>query len=480
MFYIKKFTRNNKALLLVFFLALLLRFIGIAHGYPFVFNIDEPTVIRSTLSLRFTPFIDHFDWPHFNYYFNYLFYFVFIKFRALLQLLGLQNLIQSVLPVIWSDPFIFYLISRIISALFGALTVFPIYLLSLEVFNDKKTALFSAIFISVIPFHVYFSHFALQDGLMLFALSIAIYFAYIGVLRNTLKYYLLSGLFFGLSVGIKYNAVLFLVMIPAFALEKFLINKKDFVLMFKNSVFLGLVAGLTFIITTFSLIFKWSIFWSYEYGKGILWQLESNVVPVESSEYVGSLIENIKEFNTDLGTFGLVVILIGILCVFLRKRTIGVYSMLIISVLYFLYVSRFARSPSHYFLPIYVFLPIFAGYAYLHVKAHYKKVLLVGVFFMFILSFWASYKFTRVNTKTEVLSKYIESHKGRLYFKGEGFDSANAINNLGIMKYDESDYLTSNDLLISAIELKDDKIRLVDYISNRNRYGGIVYVYTGN
>lgn len=480
MFYIKKFIQSNKILLILFGLALFLRFLGITQGDPYVFSIDEPTVIRTTLSLRFNPFIDHFDWPHFNYYFNYLFYFVFIKFRALLQLAGLKPSIEGFLPVLWNDPFIFYVISRIIVGIIGALTVFPIYYLGVEIFKNKKAALFSAFFISVIPFHVYFSHYALQDESMLFWLSLAIYFGYIGILHNKARSYLLSGLFFGLAVGTKYNAILFMAMIPAFAIEKYIGDKKDFVLMFRNSIWLGLIAGITFVVTSYSLIFKWSTFWSYEYGKGILWQLKYNVVAVKSSKYINSLINNIFDFNHDLSTFGVVIILIGIFFIIKKKKDIGTISMLIVSVTYFLYVSRFARSPSHYYLPIYVFLPIFAGYAYLYIKEKYRVLLIIGILGMFVVSFWSSIKFTKINTKTEAVLEYNESYKGRLYYRGEGFSSMNLINNLGIMKYQEIDVLTSNNILISETEIKDDRLKQVDYISSKNRYGGPVYVYTGN
>src|SRR3989344_5783556 len=272
MFYIKRFIQNNKKLSLILLLALALRLIGISHGYPFIFNIDEPTVVRSTLSLRFTPFIDHFDWPHFNYYLNYFFYFIFIKLRSLIQIL--------------------YLISMILSAVFGALTVLPVYFLTLEISKNKKSALFAAIFMSVIPFHAYFSHFALQDGVMLFWLSCAIYFSYIGILQNNLKSYLLSGLFFGLAVGTKYNAILFMAMVPAFSIEKYLSNRKDFLLMLKNGIYLSSVSGITFVLTSYSLLFKWAIFWSEEYGKGILWQLKYNVVALPLVKYPQALIEN--------------------------------------------------------------------------------------------------------------------------------------------------------------------------------------------
>src|SRR3989338_2870028 len=480
MFYIKRFIQNNKKLSLILLLALALRLIGIFHGYPFIFNIDEPTVVRSTLSLRFTPFIDHFDWPHFNYYLNYFFYFIFIKLRSLIQILNLRSMVEGFFPVIWSDPFIFYLISRILSAVFGALTVLPVYFLTLEISKNKKSALFAAIFMSVIPFHAYFSHFALQDGVMLFWLSCAIYFSYIGVLQNNLKSYLLSGLFFGLAVGTKYNAILFMAMVPAFSIEKYLSNRKDFLLMLKNGIYLSLVSGIIFVLTSYSLLFKWAIFWSEEYGKGILWQLKYNVVALPLVKYPQALIENIKELSQDFSLFGLAIIVSGVILILRSKKTIGVVSMILASALYFLYVSRFARSPSHYFLPMYAFLPIFAGFSISYLNKNIKILMCLFVTLMFFTTFCVSYKFTFLNSKTEAINKYAEIYEKKIYYKGEGLDSANGINNIGMKKYNDDIVLTSDNILISEIEIKSDKIKQVEYIGSKNRYGNPIYVYTGN
>lgn len=480
MYYIIRFILSNKELCLIFLLALILRLIGITHGYPFIYNIDEPALVRSTLGLNFTPLIDHFDWPHFNYYFNYFFYFIFIKARALIQILNLRPVVEGLLPIIWNDPFIFYLISRILSAILGAVTVVPIYFLTLEISKNSKSAYLAGLFMSVIPFHSYYSHFALQDGIMLFWISCGVYFSYIGVIRNNLKSYLLSGLFFGLAVGTKYNAILFMAMVPAFSIEKYLSDRKDFFQMFKNGIYLSIVSGITFVLTTYSLIFKWSIFWSEEFGKGMLWQLKYNVIALPFSEYPQAIIENIKELSQDFSIFGLAIIVLGVINILRSKKSIGVTSMILASTIYFLYVSRFNRSPSHYFLPIYLFLPIFASYAFLFNSKKMNFLLYLLLFSMFITTFWSTIKFIRLNTKTEAINKYAETYKNKIYYNGEGLDSANGINNIGMKKYNDDIVLTSDNILISEIEIKSDKIKQVEYIDSKNRYGNSIYVYTGN
>jgi 4-amino-4-deoxy-L-arabinose transferase-like glycosyltransferase len=55
--------------------------------------------------------------------------------------------------------------TRLPSALAGAITVWLIYLLAKEIFNDKKVALVAALFLSISPFHVVFSRGA-TDGIV--------------------------------------------------------------------------------------------------------------------------------------------------------------------------------------------------------------------------------------------------------------------------------------------------------------------------
>ena len=102
------------------------------------------------------------------------------------------------------------------------------------------------------------------------------------------------------------------------------------------------------------------------------------------------------------------------------------------------------------------------------------------LFLMFLVTFWASYKFTVLNSRTEAINKYAEVYKNKIYFKGEGLDAANGINNIGMKKYKDDIQLSSDSILISEIEIKSDKIKQVEYIGSKNRYGNPIYVYMGN
>src|SRR3989344_7334713 len=91
--------RQNKELALLVVFAFFIRLVGVSHSLPFVYNVDEPTVVRSTIMLRDSLNPGHFDWPHFYYYINGVFYIVFVFIRSILEVFSLQNIFLY----LWQD-----------------------------------------------------------------------------------------------------------------------------------------------------------------------------------------------------------------------------------------------------------------------------------------------------------------------------------------------------------------------------------------
>ncbi len=98
------------------------------------------------------------------------------------------------------------IILRIISALYGAFSVYITYLIGRKIF-DEKTALLSSFFLTFTFFHILLGHTALLDPQMGFLSLVAFYF--ILKIFETRKYshYIFAGLFTGLSIASKYNAI---------------------------------------------------------------------------------------------------------------------------------------------------------------------------------------------------------------------------------------------------------------------------------
>lgn len=105
---------------------------------------------------------------------------------------------------IWLISFSFYLFGpvawslRLVSAIFGILTILALYLLAKEMF-DKKIALASSFFLAVSFWHVNFSRIGFRAVLVPFLLCFSFYFLWRAWRRNKFWDYVWSGIFFGLG-----------------------------------------------------------------------------------------------------------------------------------------------------------------------------------------------------------------------------------------------------------------------------------------
>ncbi len=110
---------------------------------------------------------------------------------------------------------------RLVSAVFGTLTVVLVFFLAKRWYTEKE-AFIASMLIAVMPLHVAFSRFAFIDTMVAFFTLMSIY------LVESRKY-LLSGLVFGLAFLAKYNAVVVWVLYWAYLFLRgvFLKDKKE-------------------------------------------------------------------------------------------------------------------------------------------------------------------------------------------------------------------------------------------------------------
>lgn len=100
-----------------------------------------------------------------------------------------------------------YLGWRFFSAVFGALSVAVLFLLTEKLFN-LRTALIAAFLLSIDFLHLVLSRMAMTDIYLLFFLLAGFYFFALSVKNENSKGILLAGTFFGLSLAIKLSALL--------------------------------------------------------------------------------------------------------------------------------------------------------------------------------------------------------------------------------------------------------------------------------
>lgn len=207
-----KFYKNYKKLIWILIVAWLVRMIGIWHGLPDVYSVDEPALLNSIFGLRFDKNPHHFDWPHFHFYLSYVIFGIFYKARIGWQIWGWKPFLENLYPILWQDPAPYYLVIRSLNATLGALTVLPIYLASKKLFSEKVAVLAAIIFVFA-PFHVDNSHFATIDVPSAFWAAWVIYFSAKILFEGKLKDYILAGLFLGIAASTKYHAGFYALMI---------------------------------------------------------------------------------------------------------------------------------------------------------------------------------------------------------------------------------------------------------------------------
>jgi len=105
---VRNLCRINPWLFGILLFALIIRLVGIDHGFPYIYHPDEPAVVRSALGIRFDPNPHHFDWPHLYFYINYFIYMVFAKLRDLVTNAGLNPQVSQLVPLFYNDNLVFY------------------------------------------------------------------------------------------------------------------------------------------------------------------------------------------------------------------------------------------------------------------------------------------------------------------------------------------------------------------------------------
>jgi 4-amino-4-deoxy-L-arabinose transferase-like glycosyltransferase len=361
---------NNFFLPLILALALSLRLMGITHGFPFILHPDEPTVIRTALSLRFYPNPGHFDWPHLFIYINYFAYLFFGQFRRLMELLDLKELIVTFLPVFWNDKLIFYLITRCIAAFLGALTVVPVYLTARDNLG-KRVGIIAALTFAVIPFHVWHSHYSLIDVPMLFFAAWGVFFMTWIIRRRDPNDYSGAGFYIGLASSTKYNAALNAFILPIAHLFRIITSKEH--LLDKKAFGYLILSAFTFAIgflmgTPYALL-DYQTFLRTDGPKGALWQF-TNVGSVDLVERPGRFVsEMLYRISDDTGYTVLIgFFLTGVLLIYRALRKVHkvedpVLLFLFTSGLFLLlYVSGVKHNRSHYYFIAYPYLVVCFSY----------------------------------------------------------------------------------------------------------------------
>jgi tetratricopeptide (TPR) repeat protein len=188
---------------------LVLRFWSLGFGLPNHFRPDEDMVVLPSLGMVG----GNLD-PH-DYTYPTLYKYILVLIYRVCMALGLgaqgyDNAWQYAAYGFFVDGSFFFLVARVVSAVFGVLTIMAIYRVG-ELAYGRWVGGACAWFLSVSVLHVRDSHFGVTDissvALLLFGLVYCVHIAQ----RGALKDYVYAGVFVGLAASAKYGAVLGLV-----------------------------------------------------------------------------------------------------------------------------------------------------------------------------------------------------------------------------------------------------------------------------
>ncbi len=186
---------GTSLLLLILAIALSLRLTGIGFGLPLRLHPDEWSQVLPALSI-----FDGNLHPRFFYYPSFTVYFYFIIFKSA----------SIILPGVFhftASNASFWLLARIVSALFSTASVFAAYKLCEKIY-DEKTGLVAAFLMAIFPLSVRHSHFAIVDIPMTFFVLVSLYFMCAGKEGKTnFKSLIMAGVFCGFAASAKYSAL---------------------------------------------------------------------------------------------------------------------------------------------------------------------------------------------------------------------------------------------------------------------------------
>lgn len=126
-------------------------------------------------------------------------------------------------------------------AIFGILTVFLMYKITREFF-DFKTAIFSASLYTVSPLVIAYSRSSWNPNLMPFFSLLTMYYLYKGVIKNSFKFLILSGIFLGVLFELHYISVFLGVSVFIYLIFSSFLVKKEQIKIFLKKL-LCLLAG---------------------------------------------------------------------------------------------------------------------------------------------------------------------------------------------------------------------------------------------
>ncbi|TSD02428.1 MAG: hypothetical protein Athens071424_74 [Parcubacteria group bacterium Athens0714_24] len=248
--------KRNFLLIIILFFALAIRLWGISYNLPLSTDIDDEIVVLAG-SLRMMAENSLIISSSHGSYFP-LSYYIYIPF-LLVSILYIKfftplNTFAQIKELGLLHTGQFLIVGRLISALFGVLSVFLIYLIAEKLFKNKRISLLSSLILSISPLNILMSHFARVWTIQVFFMLLAVYFALKFFSKTALEMTTKQAVFLGSLVGLSFfsNIVGLLIFVPVLVLAGHSFEKdrfKNFILFLKTKSFIFFCATISIFIS---------------------------------------------------------------------------------------------------------------------------------------------------------------------------------------------------------------------------------------
>lgn len=197
---------NNprKQILMILFLAFLLRFVGVWYGLPSLYNSDEPFNVSNALAFGARKTLEPVYWVYPGLYFYFLFS-VYGLYFVSGKLVGLFENVVDFAAEYFLNPTGLFLIGRMTSVLFGVAAVALVFAIGRRFFNPKAGWL-AALLLALSYTHADLSHWILPEPALTFMSALALFLIFKYLDYPSFKNLIVAGLLSGLAISIKYNA----------------------------------------------------------------------------------------------------------------------------------------------------------------------------------------------------------------------------------------------------------------------------------
>ncbi len=364
-------TRNEYIILfLILVIAIAVRLYVINYDLPFVYDQDEPLFVTYALSMLKNRDLN----PH---WFGapasttmYLLALVYAGIFGVGRVTGIFQSAEDFRNLYYSNPTVFYVSGRIISAVFGVATIWLVYKLGRRLFGSAA-GLIAAAMVTICPIHILLSQQVRMDMPMTFFIMLAFWYCLNILEHQDWTSYLLAGFFTGLATISKYPAIVFSVSIAithflATPLKRWSDHRK--LLGSALACVTGAFVGSPFVFLDFRTVLK-----------NVIHEARPEHLSATGEGLLRNFIWYVKDpLPNALGIIGLILAVIGLfLCLSSKQKSRWV--LISFPILFLLFISSLSLRWERWILPVVPFLTLLTAFALTYLVELWRRRVSRGV-----------------------------------------------------------------------------------------------------